>query len=614
MAQPKRPAPAGSRRPEQKASPTPGGGTRTAAGAPGKAAQKKGELQTPYLREVQDFFRQLIVTEKNLGLYPAHSKVVRESQVKLFKTTQKCLEATGPLRLQLNQNAFVYEEEDVYHEPEKSKSLSFRIYKDGVREINVLPDVTLDEVNAFVQCLKEARKVDEDEDDFITLFWEKDCTNIHVQLADDFINDEDLPEVPENRSVLSAVRLQRFKIPKQEKERLNQALEARKEEEDSDSTFEITEEESENIRKMALSEESYFPLYDFVDILLEVMVKNPDASAFSMSVKMLRTIISAVVEDLDFERAAYLMKKLSEEAHPGLTEGHRHQLREMLQTFTDKQTLNFLDNFLSEHDKLAVDHPIFRFMMSYPKSATESFCMFLRHQRHVRGLTKVLIHLGTGSSSTLAKHLNDPDPLIVRAVIGILLETDKKQAIQHLGKALKHPDESVRVHAAKTIMEKGDASIGSLFLPLLEETSKQLLNVALQFFSKVSLPEAYDRLEALVKTRTFNILDQKRQRLCFKALLRASYSRGYEFISRTVLKRSLFTTKAKKEKQSTALLALSTVDTFQVRELLEKFAGKKKGPLAAAARRALNELNTRQKKRAQMKREHKQKSTEVGSV
>ena len=113
----------------------------------------------------------------------------------------------------------------------------------------------------------------------------------------------------------------------------------------------LTEEDAEQIRTMVRNEDSYFALFDFVDIVLELMVRNPDPGAFSRSVKMIRAIIASLIEELDFSHAAFLMDKFSGQAHPGLTDAHRNQLREMLASFTDKQTLHVLKVFLIDRKR-----------------------------------------------------------------------------------------------------------------------------------------------------------------------------------------------------------------------------------------------------------------------
>ncbi|MBN1443328.1 MAG: hypothetical protein JXA90_11520 [Planctomycetes bacterium] len=560
------------------------------------AKEKQDALESPYLRDVQEFFRNLVITEKNLGLYPTYSKVVQQSVDKLFESARKALETAGPLRLQVSQTAISFQEDPVYEEAEKTKSLAFRIHKDGVREISIQTELTRTELVDLAVCLKEARKVDEEEDDFVTLFWEKDAAHVQIQLADDYLSDEDLPEVPKSRSLFSQLRLERFKIPKEEKGLLGELLEKRKAEEDENTAFEITEEEAQAIRGLVKNEEAYFALFDFVDILLELMVRNPDQDSFSRSVKMIRTIIASLVEDCDFERAAYLMQKFSTQTHPGMKDHHRRQIQEMLDTFTDKQTMLMLDTFLKENDRLAKNHPVFEFMKNFPRRAAESLCSLLKHPQHLPAMSEVLVVLGSDRPEIFTPYLSDPDPLVVRAMIGVLLQTDNDKPVERIARTLQHPDESVRVHGALVILEKGDASSGGLFIPLLAESSRQLLNIALQYFGKYTYPQAYESLESLVKSRSFNLLDQKRKQLCYKALLKASFSRGIDFVTKSVLRWPFCFGPNSREKKTAALAVLSQLESQQARATLERFAAREKGVLSTAARRFLAEARKREAK------------------
>ncbi|MCZ6792185.1 MAG: hypothetical protein O7J95_01070, partial [Planctomycetota bacterium] len=69
--------------------------------------------------------------------------------------------------------------------------------------------------------------------------------------------------------------------------------------------------------------------------------------------------------------------------------------------------------------------------------------------------------------------------------------------------------------------------------------------------------------------------------------------------NRAILKRRFFVTQSFRDKQVAALLAMSGVDTVQVREILAEFSQKKKSPLATAARRALKELDTLKQRQAE---------------
>ncbi|MGQ9589012.1 MAG: HEAT repeat domain-containing protein [Planctomycetota bacterium] len=538
---------------------------------------------------MREFVRQLSIVEKNLTLYPPYGRIVRESLEKLHACARCLLRDAGAVRLEVTQDRMLFQKAPAYEEAERGRNLAFRLHKDGVREVVFDQDLTIEELRDFLVCLKEARKVDEEDDDFVTMFWEKDAHNIELRLSDDLLSSDDIPTVPEARSLLGHFSLERFGITPEEKEELTRALESRKAE-DASSPFEISDDDAQKIRDMVAAEARYIALLDFADILLEVMTRDQKSDGLSRAVKMIRAIIASVVEDLDFGQAALLMQRFSGEFHPALAEEHRRELREMLETFKDKQTLLILETYLKENDRLAPDHEVFKFMKAFPKSAAESFCSFLRFEKQTAGIAQVLVHLASGQLDKYAEYLEDPDPMVVRAMIGVLLEADKEAPVKRIARALRHPDESVRVSCARAVLERGDASAGPLFLPLLADPSAQILNLALEFFVKIPYPPAFERLRSLAKSKVFLALDHKRKRLCFTAILKSSPARGFDFIAGSVLRWPFSWSKLSREKKSAALEALALTGSERAREVLERWAARKRSGLSGAAQQALRTL------------------------
>ena len=531
-------------------------------------------VKVPYLQEVEEYFRQLVIAEKNFHLYPVQGTVVQQSLDSVHAALDAATSAAGLIRLQLAQNEITYQDQPVYEEEHKGKSVAFRMYKDRIRDL-----VLLDE-----------------EDDFITLFWEKDCSSIQVRLADDFLSSEDVPEMPESISAMQDVDLERFDIPESERARLDEILEERKagsEDDGGESTFELTDEERDSIRELVENEDRYFPVFDFLDILIELMVRKSDTESFDKAVKMIRTVLDSLIQERDFQHAAQLMTKFSSSAHPALTDSQRRALKDMVASFRDKKTLEIVESFLQENPKLAADHPVFEFMKAYPKNGAEEFCQFLTMPSHVKAVSEVLVHLGTGRVEQFTKHLADPDPLVVRALIGVLVRADGNASAAKIARALAHPDENVRIHAAKTILENGDSSAGTFFLPLLGESSRQLLNLALQFFIKNPVPEAFDALADLVQSKRFQQLDQKRQILTFRAILQASSHKGLDFVEKKVLGRVFSFGQHAKAKKSAALSALGYSDSDQALAILARFATRK-GFLAGVAQKTMKDAGARQ--------------------
>ena len=79
------------------------------------------------------------------------------------------------LNLAVEEDRFVMAGEEVYHSTLRSDSLSFLLYKDGIRDISFLPGVEGDELDRFLGLLQRAKMLKSAEaDDVLTMLWEAD--------------------------------------------------------------------------------------------------------------------------------------------------------------------------------------------------------------------------------------------------------------------------------------------------------------------------------------------------------------------------------------------------------------------------------------------------------
>lgn len=569
--------------------PSAGGAATTSQEGAASSGDAKAK-QVKYVDEVKDFIHNFVVAEKNYQLYPSYSKVVKHSLEKLAEALEAFHEAAKTsLQLTVSQKDFLYEEQVVYHEEHTGKSLAYRLYTDGVRGVAFLEGTETEELIDFIDCFKELRKSSAEENDFGTLFWEKDSANVQLQIVDDTDTtaNEEIPEAPTEHLFALGFNPDRLHIPPAEEEKLKQELESRlKEDDGGDTTFELTEEEAERIRELALAEEEYFPVYDFVDVLIELMIKDGDPEAFREATKMIRSIVFALVENLDFDHAAKLLRKLSTEAHPGLTSEHKRQIKEMIGSFCDKQTLELLDSYLAENASLPDDHGLFRFLAVFDRNVVPHICRLLKHHHHIPSISRVLVEIGMDCVSVFAKFLQDPDPEIAKAMILILAKLQSEQGIERIAEALRHPDESLRKFAARTILDLADKEAAPYLLPLLDERSPQLVYFALQFFSKVQSPEVYDRIMQLTTSDRFFELSKAQQAQAYNALISSGGELGLDYVLNTVLKRTFTLGRKSTRRKAAALLALSSHTDQRSIDVLQRFATRK-GSLASTAKHAL---------------------------
>ncbi|MBI4607271.1 MAG: hypothetical protein HY721_35345 [Planctomycetes bacterium] len=561
--------------------------------APGEA------LPEPALvAEVKDFVRSLVVVDKHILLYPKEGRVVQGSLGALFSAFQKFRAAAGgPLRLEVRQLELVYEDAVVYQEARAEVSLASRLHKDFVKEVVFQEDLTLEELMEFLVCLKESRAMDRVEDDLCTLFWEKDFTHVQVKFLDDMATDLGPSSAPAAGARPERMDLVRFSIDEEEHERLQRLVAERTERlSDGDPALELTEVDLKAITQLADAEEAYFPLYDFLSILVQIRSQGEDFQSFQDAMSLVRSVLVALFTRFEFAHAEGMIRKLKDEHRWSLTDAQRQALKEMLRSLCDKATLRFVGIFLRQAQDLPAEHDVFKLMAALEPEAAPYFCELLSHRQHAPAIREVLRGFGGGLSDVYAPYLLSPDPDMACAVMDLLLVTDKN-AGDRIAAGLRHEDERVRIAAAKSLVELGDPRCGPSMAPLLRERSVELASLAIQFFAKTTCPAAFRDLAAFTRTGRFLDLDHPTKEQCFKGLLDADPEQGIRLIADDLLRWSIFEGKRSVQRKRASLWALRHHPRPECLTLLRRLAKRKHGQLGAAARCVLGIVESAARRR-----------------
>ena len=84
-------------------------------------------------------------------------------------------QSVDELVLQVTEGELKWEDEVVYSNDNKSESIAWTLYKDGVRSLTFRPGLEADELVRFLNILHQARNLQADAaDDLLTLLWEQD--------------------------------------------------------------------------------------------------------------------------------------------------------------------------------------------------------------------------------------------------------------------------------------------------------------------------------------------------------------------------------------------------------------------------------------------------------
>ena len=91
------------------------------------------------------------------------------------------------LVLTWSETDFVWEEQVVYHQPNKNESLAWGLFKDGMRSLTLRRGAEQEELTRFLEMINRARYLPADAgDDLLTLLWEQEFQYIQYQFVEFF--------------------------------------------------------------------------------------------------------------------------------------------------------------------------------------------------------------------------------------------------------------------------------------------------------------------------------------------------------------------------------------------------------------------------------------------
>ncbi len=106
------------------------------------------------------------------------------------------LDTFGTLKLVIRPWEMVLGGEVVYLNRDRERSLSFRLFRDGVRRLSIRPEVEWDEITQLLGILSiRYVGVRQQEDDIVTLLWKAGFKNIEVDSVEGFVPEDDETEV-----------------------------------------------------------------------------------------------------------------------------------------------------------------------------------------------------------------------------------------------------------------------------------------------------------------------------------------------------------------------------------------------------------------------------------
>jgi len=536
------------------------------------------------------------VVEELLKLF---GKAARAHQLYLpnnpiYKSAHDALRAGfGPVWAELEELVLGFTENEVKWEGQTvlsetsrgSESLPWLFYKDGVRELRLLPGIEAEELPKLLGILQRVRKASPDEDDLLTLLWEGDFVFLRYRYVDVAL--EGAPTLAEGETIASDDE-QQYVEPEEEVTRsgvINMS--------DFDGTLYFLDEREIEYLQTEVDREYRADLrQNVISILLDIFEQQSAAQVRSEVIELLDVLMVHMLSAGQFQNVAYLIREAQVTASRAadLQPVLAQQLAEIPARLSAPEPLTQLLQSLDEATTAPPPSDLVALFEQLRGPALATVLEWLSRIQNVKlrpALEEAAARLASQNTADLVR-------LIGSTVPGVALEAAKRAgalktpaAVAPLGKALQEGDAALRVAAVQALGEIGSPSALQALERGLDDTERDVRVAAVRALSARAYRPVLAKLDGMVKGRAIRDADLTEKMAVFEAYGALCGEEGVAALDSLLHGKSLFGRREDSELRACAAVALGRINTPRAQESLRRATSEKDVVVRNAASRAL---------------------------
>jgi hypothetical protein len=541
------------------------------------------EVDEKELENVREILRTLATTIKTFNLYPKDNPIYQKAATEFFDKFDFFFKSNDELSLAVEQNSLLYKGREVFGGKERADNLALLLFADGIRQISFYKGMSVDEITDFIDILRVAMKSEmNDEDDIVTLLWEKNIKNMGYSTIEDIIDDTLAIE----ESLLSeGIDRESF----QETGTGNAVSEKQPTGAVPFATGEevLTENDLAVLKNQFQSLEERPLLASAVKLFFEVMSSGNGDGAFPEILQNIGKIIDIRMKNKDIVGTIEIMENLNKLASGFQDPEGIKLIGHVIDKAGSPEKLKILFRESSEMETIR------RYLLLLDKNSIPDIIGILGELQDMKQrklLCEVLAESGRQDIDVFSEALNDERWYLVRNIAMVLGMTKNPAGVKLLEKVVRHPNLKVRREVLKALESIDSEDIKRLFLAALKDEDMIIRIKALKALKRIKDPSLFQTFKQYVsleelKKKSF---EEKREMLETFALLGGK--NAFPVLSELFKKKGFIEKDDITEIRAAAAYGLGLVNLPEAVVLVEKESGSRKEILREACLGALREM------------------------
>ncbi len=480
----------------------------------------------------RDLMRSFIKGIKALRFYPPDNPILKGFKELLPKKFNFFLNKYNSFVFQIGEYDLSFKGKVLYENRDIKTSLAFLFYKDGLRELRFMKELEEWEIQGLIDIIVRSDNINQLEDDFVTMLWEKDFVHIGYLATDEFL-DETRVLVPESVEQFRKDLVFKPVAHHVEVDLLEEDVEGA----DSDQAlsrlieelhsfvsnrkvYSLTPDEVERLRKEVVEEIDPAFVFNIVDTLFEILALEREPEPYQNAVTTLNKILDALLTLGEFKKASDLLKRFYKVLKtPELLDWQIEIMRKFIVEAGEEERIERIGRVLEREEAIRLED-VTSYLTLLQRNSVRPLIKLLGERKKSktrRVICDALSEIGRNAIELFTPFMDDPRWYLVRNITYILGRIGKEESLPYIQKAFNHHEIRVRREAIQALGLIGGPKAVGLLVKALTDEDGRIRSVAAINLGKVGKKAALVPLLEVVQLKEF----QKREPLEIKAFFDA---------------------------------------------------------------------------------------------
>jgi HEAT repeat protein len=505
--------------------------------------------------------------------------------------------ATEELVFSVGETELIWEEQVVYRQLNKSESLAWSLFKDGMREITIYKGAEEAELPQLLMTINKARFMATDAgDDLNTLLWAHEFELIKYRFIDFFGEGGggELPGPTGNAGEGTTADDRKSAVAAETADRPQGVVDL----EDFDSTLYFLDDDEIRYLADELQKEYQRDVRGAaLNVLFDLIETQTEGTARDEVLGVLEQLFPNLLTSRDFRSASAILResKLLKEKVANLRLEQSQRLDGLVNRLSEPAIVGQLLQSLDDASGVGLDQDGASVIRELRASALEPLVGWmpnLASEPLRKMLEEVVDQLAGANIAEVQRLLRVPESPALQGIIALCGRLQLHHAVSGFTEVISHKDPAVRLAAVQTLGQLGTPGAMTLLDGAIDDTDKAVRIAAVRATGQRGYKGALRRIEGVVLGKTVKGMDLTEKMAFFEAYGAIAGATALKSLSSILLQRGLLKMKEPPETRACAAMAIGRIKTPEAREVLQKAMDDKELVVRNAVNRALREAAT----------------------